>query len=98
VYVVDYNERNHTTQENTRLLPKEENGEAIVPSKLRKECDLPPSPPAFDYNYKIEYALDNGLSMLDNLPCLENLMYMRMKMINFLVVMMLSSMRVPYHS
>ena len=34
IYVLDYNERNRTTRENTSLLHKEENEEAIVPSKL----------------------------------------------------------------
>jgi hypothetical protein len=34
IYVVDYNERNTTTQENTSLLHKEENEKAIVPSNI----------------------------------------------------------------
>jgi hypothetical protein len=45
IYVLDHNERNTTTQENTSLLHEEENEEAIVPSKLGEECDLPPSSP-----------------------------------------------------
>jgi predicted ATP-grasp superfamily ATP-dependent carboligase len=36
IYVVDYNERNTTTQENTSLLHKEENETAIDPSKPGK--------------------------------------------------------------
>jgi hypothetical protein len=71
IYVVDYNERGTTTQESTSLLHKEENEEAIVPSKLGEEWDLPPSPPTCDNNSKTEYALDDGLILLNNPPYLE---------------------------
>jgi hypothetical protein len=37
IFVVDYSERNTTTQENTTLLHKQENEEVIVPSKLGEE-------------------------------------------------------------
>jgi len=74
IYVLDHNERNTTTQENTSLLHEEENEEAIVPSKLGEEWDLPPSPPTCDDNSKSEYALDDGLFLLENPPCLENTM------------------------
>jgi hypothetical protein len=71
IYVVDYNERGTTNQERTSLLHKEENEDAIVPSKLREVWDLPPSPPTCDNNSKTEYALDDGLILLNNPPCLE---------------------------
>jgi hypothetical protein len=37
IFVVDYSERNTTTQENTTLLHKEENEEVVVTSKLGEE-------------------------------------------------------------
>ena len=42
--------------------------------KLGEEWDLPPSPPTCDDNSKTDYALDDGLFMFENPPCLENTM------------------------
>jgi hypothetical protein len=74
IYVLDYNEKNRIVRENTCSLHKEENEEAIVPSKLGKEWDFPPSPPTCDDNFKTKYSLDDDLFLLENPPCLEDTM------------------------
>jgi hypothetical protein len=48
IYVLDYNENICIARENTSSLHKEENEEAIVPSKLGEEWDLTPSPSICD--------------------------------------------------
>jgi hypothetical protein len=73
VYVVELNKKGTTNQLSTSLLHKEEEEEAMVPSKSEIE------------------SLDDGRILLNNPPCLEidTMLYVRIKMMNLLVVIML---------